>query len=798
MIAETSRKRRRLERERRAVERPQPSSFIFHSNFTKFLNCYRPFTARMIPLPPPLDIHNAILPPPSIRKIIKSYPFGSRKQNKSDTYHHHHSHYPKHLVYPEISTLSSMEISSDVEYLCQYQKRPPSSYDMQHPPPTHSQSQPYPQTGRSGPSLQGIGRSLSMGLNGNLGPSQTPLPSVSSSMGPPPLHGHQQHGMGYDEYRDLPPSSYGPGAGPPHPASVGRMRDSSSSYATQGPGGGGALPLGPPPPRPSSATLRENMPYPNFPGHGGRSQAASQHGPYPGDHEMSGVGPGGGGGGHQLMPHHPYFSSQASASAGGNVHGPSPSSSAAHHHGANVKGGPMNGRRSISPVPVLPNGAGGGGAKPNGSWMGLGMGMSGFHLDRAPSASGKAEWDARVMREEDERERLMMRDREQRKREDREREREKDRERDREFERERNRREREDLERERQREHHHMVQLAQAQQHRQLPGSAGASSHSGLAHLHAPPPPPPQGSGMVPHHHVPHHHHRAPHHHHVVHHHHGQHSSSSVPPPTGANSIMHSPRSTREYEPSRPPPGPFHQGPGQSHTEVITLSSGSKPPPSSLPPREREGHWPAKGSEEGHHHPAMMDYRDRDRERDAMNRDRSERDARKLHSHRHSSGPPMMPLEDRGDRPMATPFTMASSQTMQHAAAGISSSTHINGSSSTSSPRGAPPWSNNPMDDPSYRMSSSSGAPPPPPPGYMGSSHDRSPVQAHRYPPPSSSSHPSHPLGRMPNNNSNNNASSAYHRMSSPPLPPPSRARPPQSPSYPTSMSNSHRSPVTR
>jgi len=798
MIAETSRKRRRLERERRAVERPQPSSFIFHSNFIQFLNCYRPFTARMIPLPPPLDIHNAILPPPSIRKIIKSYPFGSRKQNKSDTYHHHHSHYPKHLVYPEISTLSSMEISSDVEYLCQYQKRPPSSYDMQHQPPPHSQSQPYPQTGRSGPSLQGIGRSLSMGINGSLGPSQTPHPPVSSSMGPPLLQGHQQHGMGYDQYGDLPPSSYGPPGGPPHPASVGRMRDSSSSYANQGPGGGGggALPLGPPPPRPSSATLRENMPYPNFPGHGGRSQAASQqHGPYPGDHEMSGVGPGGGGGGgHQLMPHHPYFSSQANASAGGNVHGPSPSSSAAHHHGGNVKGGPMNGRRSISPVPVLPNGAGGGGAKPNGSWMGLGMGMSGFHLERAPSASSKAEWDARVMHEE-ERERLMMREREQRKREDREREREKDRERDREFERERIRRERDDLERERQREHHHMVQLAQQQHHRQLPGSGGTSSHSGLSHLHGPPPPP-QGSGVVPHHHAQHHHHRAPHHHHVVHHHHGQHSSSSVPPPAGANSIMHSPRSTREYEPSRPPPGSFHPGPGQSHTEVITLSSGSKPPPSSLPPREREGHWPTKGSEEGHHHPAMMDYRDRDRERDAMTRDRNERDARKLHSHRHSSGPPMMPLEDRGDRPMATPFTMTSSQTMQHAAAGISSSTHINGSSSTSSPRGAPPWSNNPIDDPSYRMTSSSGAPPPPP-GYMGgSSHDRSPVQAHRYP-PSSSSHPSHPLARMPNNN-NNNASSAYHRMSSPPLPPPSRARPPQSPSYPTSMSNSHRSPVTR
>jgi hypothetical protein len=74
----------------------------------------------------------------------------------------------------------------------------------------------------------------------------------------------------------------------------------------------------------------------------------------------------------------------------------------------------------------------------------------------------------------------------------------------------------------------------------------------------------------------------------------------------------------------------------------------------------------------------------------------------------------------------------------------------------------------------------------------MSSSHDRSPVQSHRYPP--SSSHPSLPMGRLPNNSS----SSTYHRMGSPPLPPPNRARPPQSPSYSNSMSKAHRSPVTR
>ncbi|KDR77151.1 hypothetical protein GALMADRAFT_225287 [Galerina marginata CBS 339.88] len=781
MIAETSRKRRRLERERRVVERPQP--------------------IRRIPHPPHIDIHNP--PPlPNLRKIIKSYPFGSRKQNKSDTHHHHaHAQYPKSLVYPEISTLSAMDINADLEFLFQNRKIS-TTYDMQQPPhPQHphhySQYPPSHQQrngsglGMSGPAGMGsinMSKSSSIGMgttNGVLGPQPPSQMSSSSMMGPPPGSMHQhapQHGMGYDQYTDMPPS-YGPG-GPPPPS--GRMRD---QYQTQGPGG--PLSLGPP------AAQRESMnPYPSFSGSGGRVQQ-SHHGPlghghgggYPGerDHEMGTVGPGGNttGVGHQILPHHPYFG-QGSIGPGG---GPPPqqSSSASHVPGSHPAKG-MNGRRSMSPVRLL-NGAGpGSGSKANGSWIGTSSGM-GYHL----GGGGKGgEWDARMMYEEEERERVMRERERDRKRDDREREREKElreRERDRDRDMERDRRQREHhqeaLERERQRDLQHLQQ----QHHRQsstLPGS----SHASLSHLHAGGAvgPSAQGSGVAPHHHGSHHHHRA-HHHHVVHHHHpqgqgSQHASSSLPPSGsggGVPPIIHSPR---DYD--RPPlsllPG---SGPGHGHpTEVITLSSGKNPQPPTGPRDRESGHWPTKSSEE-HHHPSHLDYRERDR-------DIRDRDVRKIlsHSQRQSSGPPMVPFDDRGDRPMATPFVMASSQTMQQTVAGMSGP-HLNGSglaSSTSSPRG-PSW-NTPAasEDPSYRMPSSSSGPPPQ--GHIGPSHDvhsRSPVQGHRYPGPPHSS-----MGRMPSGSS----SAHHHRPSSPPIPTPNRSRAPRSPSYSTSIPNAHRSPL--
>ncbi|KAF9485623.1 hypothetical protein BDN70DRAFT_870920 [Pholiota conissans] len=741
MIAETSRKRRKLERERRAIERPQPIRRIPH----------------------PMDVMNPPLPPPSLRKIIKSYPFGSRKHNKADTHHHHHrhshhhSHYPKNLVYPEISTLSASDIQSDLDFLSQNRRN--SGFDQHQPQPLPHQPH-YPlQMPRNGSMMGGIGRPIMQ--NGMPPPMQAQPPQ----MGPPPgpmMH-PQHHGMGYEPYGDIAPTfgpsgapgrvrdQYGP-SGPP-----GSSRDGMNAYSNYPPG-----PSGRPPP--------------------GMPMSMAHHG-YPGEHEMSTMAPSpNNGGGHQILPNHPYFGQGSMGpGAGGSSHGPPPSSShmSAHHPGSSgmKTGMGMNGRRSVSPVHGMNGGVG---PKTNGGWMGMGnfQGAGGV-------GKGGGDW----IHEDEERERVVReRDMRDRKRDEREKEKEQQQQqRDREMDRARREREYNDQERDRQREHQHL--------HRQ-PSIHGSSSHSHLPHLHgsnAGGPPPSGPAANHPHSHN-HHHHRM-HHHHVLHNHHPQQPqhASSMPLTDAAPPITHSPRSTREYGSSRPPlQGPMHSGPGQVHpTELIMLSSDNK--------RQPSGHWPNKLTDEREPpppplHSSIVDYRDRDR--DIMTRERNERDARKMHSGRHSTGPAMPPLEDRGDRPMAMPFVMASSHTMQQTAAGISSGSHINGSglsSSTSSPRGAPPSWNAPggMDD-SYRVSSSA----PPPSGYMGSPHDahmRSPVQGHRYA-ASSGGHAPTPLGGRIGNSSS--TSGIHHRMASPPLPPPGRSRPPQSPSYPPAPT-AHRSPVT-
>jgi hypothetical protein len=86
MIFQTNRNRRRLERERRAIERPQPSEyFSLHiapaSSLLNFL-----LTVRRIPPP----IHN---PPPQ--------------------------HPKAHYVCPELSMLSSGDIANELDFLVQ-------------------------------------------------------------------------------------------------------------------------------------------------------------------------------------------------------------------------------------------------------------------------------------------------------------------------------------------------------------------------------------------------------------------------------------------------------------------------------------------------------------------------------------------------------------------------------------------------------------------------------------------------------------------------------------------------------
>ncbi|KAF9045519.1 hypothetical protein BJ165DRAFT_167867 [Panaeolus papilionaceus] len=702
MIAETSRKRRKIERERRAMERPQP--------------------VRRIPAPIP----QMIPPPPSIRKIIKSYPFGSRKHNKSDLtniYPQLSNHFPRHYVYPEITTLSANEISSDLDYLLANRRQPYEAYPPLQMPQSYSQQ-----------GLQRTSGPSSLGRNGlGMSNGQTSAPQLGM-MGPP---GSIPPSMSYDQYGDVQMSSsqptFGPG-GPPPPS--GRMRDNPPQ---PGPGG--------PPPRPEN-------PYPSFPlnssnrshphsqGSSMPIQGTSSHGfppghGYPGEHEPNAAGAGvsSSGGGHQLHPHHPYFSQGSMMGPGGSY----PSSSAqvatasnSSHAGPGMKN--AYNRRSVSPPHMQPNGSSGSGSK---HWSGPGMG--GY-----PPVNGKGvEWDPRIAHEEGEREReraMREREREFRKREEREKDRDvPDRERAARY----REREYEERERERQRE----MQLQQSSsQHGGLP--------SGPPHLHPsgsrePPPPSSQPGGSSAIYHAgSHHHHRPAHHHHIVHRHYGQGGSqhphnSPIPGPA----VAQSPRAGREYD---RPSSSMHSAPPN---EPSSNPSASKGPGG--PPRDRDPSWQGKGPEEPPH-PSGNDY-------EPGNRDR---EAQKPRSRRPSPGPPMVPL-DR-DRPLATPFVMASTQTMQQ----------LNGAAS--SPRNGPSW-NGPgsSSEDAYRGHGSSSAPSQ---SYGASPHDahmRSPVQRYA------------PANRAPSSGS---SQTPFHRMGSPP-PPVSRARPPLSPPYP---SHQARSPLTR
>jgi hypothetical protein len=68
-------------------------------------------------------MHNPPPLPQTFRKIVKSYPFGVHKQNKSEGHHNHHLQYPKvHYVYPEISTLSAVDITNDLDFLVQHRR----------------------------------------------------------------------------------------------------------------------------------------------------------------------------------------------------------------------------------------------------------------------------------------------------------------------------------------------------------------------------------------------------------------------------------------------------------------------------------------------------------------------------------------------------------------------------------------------------------------------------------------------------------------------------------------------------
>ncbi|GBE89804.1 hypothetical protein SCP_1701290 [Sparassis crispa] len=107
MISETNRKRRRLERERRAMERPQP--------------------ARRIPSAP-IDAP----PPPTLREIVKNHPYNSLSSSAP------HSHRPRSyasatpLVYPQLTVLSQPEALADCDFLNQH-RRAAAGFDPHRP-----------------------------------------------------------------------------------------------------------------------------------------------------------------------------------------------------------------------------------------------------------------------------------------------------------------------------------------------------------------------------------------------------------------------------------------------------------------------------------------------------------------------------------------------------------------------------------------------------------------------------------------------------------------------------------------
>ena len=159
-------------------------------------------------------------------------------------------HQPKNLVYPEISTLSVMDINHDLEFLYQ-NRRIPSSYDMPFGGPPLLWGQAPPFSSRSGLStpggLPGLGRPIGLGL----GPSNGPLPSANQNQG----------GIGLPQ----------PSMLQHHPSAYNQFHESSSSYGgtrlrdvyTHGPT------------RPPVASSRD--PYLGYSGHPARNHLSPSH-----------------------------------------------------------------------------------------------------------------------------------------------------------------------------------------------------------------------------------------------------------------------------------------------------------------------------------------------------------------------------------------------------------------------------------------------------------------------------------------------------------------------------------------
>lgn len=105
MTSETNRKRRKLDRERRAIDRPQPSKYIksrLAKHATKFI------AVRDLPLLP-----HDVPTPPTLRDIVKASFDSSSESTRSKK-----RRQPpiSSLVYPQLTTLRDMEVTDDLQF----------------------------------------------------------------------------------------------------------------------------------------------------------------------------------------------------------------------------------------------------------------------------------------------------------------------------------------------------------------------------------------------------------------------------------------------------------------------------------------------------------------------------------------------------------------------------------------------------------------------------------------------------------------------------------------------------------
>src|SRR5882762_9973570 len=177
MVSEHKRKYRRLERDRRALGQPQPgksmSSILALTPLIFLLVRHLPTIPREVPPPPPL------------RQIVKSFPYPGNRLISKKRDHANANATP--LVYPELSTLSSSDIATDLEYLYQNRRAPfdPHSHRM-----GMSMSVSGPQLAPAMTPMQhGPYEAYTMSVDSNA--TATPYTSGTRMPPPPPPYQHQ-------------------------------------------------------------------------------------------------------------------------------------------------------------------------------------------------------------------------------------------------------------------------------------------------------------------------------------------------------------------------------------------------------------------------------------------------------------------------------------------------------------------------------------------------------------------------------------------------------------------------------